>query len=99
MLTARSSHFWEGYDVVARTWRQDGRTVRRLWIWFNTVERTPVACPGMRATWRPSTVRLSVPGSCLFDGTPMTDLSVTTNARGSREVEDLVVGPRRLTSR
>ena len=52
VLSARSAHDWEGYEVEARTWWEDGRKIDRLWIAYNTISRVWTDCPGLTSRWR-----------------------------------------------
>ena len=101
LLHARSSHEGEGYEVEARTWWREGRKVDRLWIAYNTQERTRITCPGLESHWKrgdEGTIRISVPNACLFDGAAMDDLRVVTSRSGSSEAIDRIVSRRSLTS-
>lgn len=101
VLTSRSAHEGEGYEVVARTWWRAGKKRDRLWIWFNTVTRTRIDCPGLRSRWRvgdDGLIRLVVPNDCVFDGWAMDDFRVSTSALGSTDVLDLVASGAPLTS-
>ncbi len=101
VLTARSAHDGEGYRVVARTRWRNGTKVDRLWIWFNTLDRTRVDCPGLSSRWRlgeDGFIRLSIPNSCLFEGHRMLDLSVTTYRAGYPGILDQVASAPTLAS-
>ena len=99
VLSARSAHDWEGYEVEARTWWEDGKKVDRLWIAYNTISRNHIDCPGLSSRWRRGEdgfIRLNIPNSCLFDGYQMRDFSATTYRLGYSE--STTKSPRRGSS-
>lgn len=96
VLTARAAHDVEGYVVEARTWWEGRKRFNRLWIWYNTVSRTPISCPGLRSRWRLNLIRLSIPNECLFDGAPLRDFSTATSRPGSAGVMDQISSAHRL---
>ncbi len=96
----KASHAWEGYEVNALTGWRDGRKITRLWIWYNTVQRTRVACPGLRSSWDfvpHGVVAIRIPHSCLFDGYAMDRMRVfTLSPPGAEEGADGVASSRAL---
>lgn len=101
VLSARSAHDGEGYEVEARTWWEDGKKIDRLWIAYNTISRSRIDCPGLSSRWRRGEdgfIRLSVPNNCLFEGSQMRDFSATTFRLGYPGNYDQVESASVLTS-
>ena len=97
----KMSHAWEGYEVNALTGWRDGRKITRLWIWYNTVQRTRISCPGLRSSWElqpHGAVTIRIPHSCMFRGYPMDDMRVfTLSPPGAQEGADGVASSRQLS--